>query len=303
MTVRWLEIGHVRVAALLDGEADLSDPIVEAFPDMPPEGVFASRSAMPRIYGADDHWHLFIRAWLVVHPEGVALVDTGVGGAGAPAASWFAHPGRLHDALRDANSSPDQIDTVVITHVHDDHLGGAVARDPGRAPAFANARYVIQRADLEWLRRRSGDAGGAGEGDTPDDEAEEARVITDALVRPLENAGSIEAIDGHRRLTDAIELRHAPGHTPGHQIVRIVSRNRRLLIAGDTFNHPAQIAHPDWPAGTDDAPPSAARARRSMLADVLSHPGTIVAPSHFDEPFGVIASGAGGLAEWRPTPT
>jgi glyoxylase-like metal-dependent hydrolase (beta-lactamase superfamily II) len=300
VTVRWLEIGHARVAALLDGEADLSDPIEASFPDMPLEGVLASRDAMPRIFGADNHWHLFVRAWLVVHPGGVVLVDTGVGDAFAPAASWFAHPGELHTALREAGSSPDQIDTVVITHVHDDHLGGAVSHTEGRRPAFANARYVIQRADLEWLRRLSS-VDGSRNGDPPDANAEEARIILDTLVRPLEDAGSVEAIDGHHRLSDAIELRHAPGHTPGHQIVRVVSRDRRLLIAGDTFNHPAQIAHPDWPSGTDDAAASAARARRSVLADALSHPGMIVSPSHFDEPFGVIASERGGLAEWRPT--
>ena len=294
MTIRWLEVGHVRVAALLDAEGDLSDSIVDEFPDMPTEQVLGSRDVTPAIYGEGDRWHLFVRAWLVVHPEGVLLVDTGVGGARAPAADWFAHTGRLRDTLQEAGSSPDQVDTVVITHVHDDHLGGVVTDTAPGTPAFGNARYVIQEADLEWLRRL--------ETEGTDGEDEYARVIRETLVRPLEDAGALDTAAGHRRLTDAIELRHAPGHTPGHQFVRISSRGRRLLITGDTFNHPAQVTHPDLPSATDDAPSIAARARRSVLAEVLSHPGTTVAPTHFDEPFGVITSGDGGLAMWKPMP-
>jgi glyoxylase-like metal-dependent hydrolase (beta-lactamase superfamily II) len=294
VTVPWLEIGHVRVAALLDSEADLSDPIVDWFPDMPPERALGSRDTMPGIYGAGDRWHMFVRGWLVVHPEGVLLVDTGVGGPRAPAASWFPQTGKLPEALREAGSSTDQVDTVVITHVHDDHLGGAVTDVAPRSPTFGNARYMIQETDLDWLRRV--------ENEGTDGEDEEARVFIESLVRPLEDAGALDSTAGHRRLTDAIELRHTPGHTPGHQIVRISSRGRRLLITGDVFNHPAQVARPDLPSGSDHFPSGAARARRSVLAEVLSHPGTMVAPSHFDEPFGVITSGTGGFAVWRPMP-
>jgi glyoxylase-like metal-dependent hydrolase (beta-lactamase superfamily II) len=107
-------------------------------------------------------------------------------------------------------------------------------------------------------------------------------------------------LEGDHEVAEGIALRPAPGHTPGHQIVRLRSRGARAIISGDTFNHPVQIPHPDRPSGTDVVPAQAAATRRAVLAEVLSHPGTIVAPTHLAEPFGYIRSGPGGLAAWRP---
>ena len=88
------------------------------------------------------------------HPAGLLLVDTGIGRSGAPGVEWFGVPGTLLDALRETGTPADAIDTVLLTHVHDDHIGGTVAFDDQQvpAPAFPNARYVLQAADREWQR-------------------------------------------------------------------------------------------------------------------------------------------------------
>jgi glyoxylase-like metal-dependent hydrolase (beta-lactamase superfamily II) len=288
MRASWTDVGNVRVAALLDGDADLREPITDHFPDVPSDDLLAERDAMPGVYGDRDTWHLFVRAWLLLHPGGVTLVDTGVGGASAPAAGWFPEPGRLHEALREAGASPDQIDHVVITHVHDDHIGGVVMGDDPPVPAFPRARYLIQRDDLDHQRALA-------------QEEDEDRVIWERLLQPLLDAGVVEVLDGDHVLSDLIELRHAPGHTPGHQVVRVRSAGARLLVAADTFNHPIQLARPDLPSGTDTHPGVAAATRRSTLAFLLSNPGTTVAPTHFDAPFGRVVSGRDGLTRWRRT--
>jgi glyoxylase-like metal-dependent hydrolase (beta-lactamase superfamily II) len=284
--VRWHDVGHLRVAALLDGEADLSTSISEAFPDLPPELLATYAARMPGIYGSDGAWHLFSRAWLVMHPGGVILVDTGLGGPGSPTASWFPEPGHLLDALREAGPTPDQVDTVVLTHLHDDHVSGAVTGDPP-VPTFPRARYLIQQADVDAQRQLAA-------------EDDEDRVIWERTLEPLFAAGVIDPLDGHRDLGDGIELRPAPGHTPGHQIVRLRSKNARLTIVADAFMHPAQLARPDLPAGTDMHPAWAAASRREILASLLSNPGTVIAPTHLDAPFGRVGSGPDGLAAWRP---
>ena len=287
MRVIWQDVGHIRVAALLDGEADIATPIAEAFADFPPGALDASRDRAPGLYGVDGAWHLFSRAWLIVHPGGTVLVDTGVGGGRAPAAEWFPEPGRLHDALAEAGTTADRIDTVVITHVHDDHLSGSVTDDDAPVPAFPRARYLIQRDDIEFQRDAAADS-------------DEDRVILERSLEPLLAAGVVETLDGHHRVGEGIELRHAPGHTPGHQIVRISSKGHRLTISSDAFLHPAQLAHPDWPAETDAHPFRAAATRRELIASLFSNPGTIVAPTHLDAPFGTVTAGSDGLAAWRP---
>jgi hypothetical protein len=71
-------------------------------------------------------------------------------------------------------------------------------------------------------------------------------------------------------------------------------------VSADTFNHPAQLSHPDWPSGPDASPVQAAVTRRAVIAEILAHPGTIVAPTHFTESFGQIQTGPDGLAGWVP---
>jgi glyoxylase-like metal-dependent hydrolase (beta-lactamase superfamily II) len=282
-----VQIGNIELLALIDGDQDLSEPITSSFADIPTDDLLAFKEREPALYGPDDVWHLWVRAWLIRHPAGMMLVDTGVGQAAAPAPAWFGAPGRLLDVLHETGTPPDAIDTVVLTHVHDDHIGGTVVfdHDGTPTPAFPNARYVLQHDDREWQRQLARE--------DPED-----RVMDTLLLQPLERAGVLDVVEGDHTLADGLDARHAPGHTPGHQVVRIRSRNARAIITADAFNHPIQIGHPDWPSSTDDVPARAAMSRRSLLAEVLSHPGTTIAPTHFPNSFGQIRSGADGLAAW-----
>ena len=285
-----LQVGRIEVLALIDGDQDLGSPIEAAYPDIPVERLMADRDLEPGIYGPDGSHRLRVRAWLVRHPAGVLLVDTGIGQSGAPGVEWFGAPGTLLDALRETGTPPDAIDTVVLTHVHDDHIGGTVVFDDQQvpAPAFPNARYVLQAADREWQR-------GLARLD------EEDRVIEAVHLRPLEDAGVLDLIEGDHRLADGLEAHLAPGHTPGHQVVRIRSGNRRAIISADAFNHRLQVSNPDWPSGSDDVPALAAVTRRALLAEALAHPGTTLAPTHFTASFGHIRSDADGSAAWVPS--
>lgn len=285
MTIATITIGHVEITALLDGISD-DLPIVDAFPDAPRHALLAERARFPGVYGENDTWRLHVRAWLVRHPEGELLMDTGVGATVAMA--WFPEPGRLHEGLAEAGTAAHHVDTVVLSHIHDDHVGGTVTTDG--EPAFPNARYVIQRADLETARA-NGTAADAGDEDAG---------VWETLLAPLESAGLFEVIDGDRTLTGSLELHHAPGHTPGHQVMRVASEGSRALLSADTWNHPAQLAHPDWTSAPDGEPARAAATRRSMLAWLLSHPGTVVVPTHLAEAFGHVTSGRDGLATWEP---
>jgi glyoxylase-like metal-dependent hydrolase (beta-lactamase superfamily II) len=185
--------------------------------------------------------------------------------------------------LSELGVTPGDIGTVALSHVHDDHVGGLLNADG--APAFPNARHVVQRADIEWLRALALDS-------------DEDRAVW-GLLAPLEDAGMLDPIEGDRRLADGLELHHLPGHTPGHQILRVVAGVERLTISADTWNHPAQLAHPEWPSGPDDDHARAAEARRALQRELADHPETIVAATHLAEPF-VTIDERGAVPVWRP---
>lgn len=220
-------VDDIEVVSILDGAEDLTDPIEENYPSVPAEAWPDVRSTHPEVVLAAGTWRLYVRCTLIRLPGRTILVDTGVGHLVAPA--WFGATGKLADGLGAAGVQREGVDTVVITHVHDDHIGGTVTG--AGAPAFPNARFVLQRADLEWQRSFA-------------QVDEEDRVIYDTLLRPLEDAGMIHVVDGDAELGPNVRLRHAPGHTPGHQMVAVAGRESGLLVSGDLFNHPMQVAHP-----------------------------------------------------------
>jgi glyoxylase-like metal-dependent hydrolase (beta-lactamase superfamily II) len=275
-------IGGCEVSAIVD--ADLPDlPMSEAFPDIPARELETGRSAYAGVYTEDDRWRLRVRAWVVRHPGGSLLLDTGLGGPASPTQGWAQQPGVLRSELDGLGVGVGDIDTVAISHVHDDHIGGLLADDG--SPLCPNARYVIQRADVDWLRT----------GAAHDDEA----AAVWALLAALERAGLVDAIDGDHRVADGVELRHLPGHTPGHQVLLLASRDERIALSADTWNHPVQLANPDWPSGSDDDHAAAAASRRSLLADLAAHPGMLVAPTHFAESFGELRPTADAWS-WVP---
>jgi glyoxylase-like metal-dependent hydrolase (beta-lactamase superfamily II) len=280
-----LRIGVVEVTALLDGDAELG-PIVEAYPDIPAGPLLEWKTHAPGMYGAGDTWRLRVRTWLVRHPGGLLLLDTGLGATSVTRA-WFPRPGMLLDALAAEGVTSSDVDTVVISHVHDDHIGGLVTTDGD--PVFTNARHVLQSAELRTARADAA-------------ESEEDAEIWNVLLRPVEEAGSLVEIEGDERLSDELELHHLPGHTPGHQVLRIASAGDRAILCADTWNHPAQFPNPDWPSGPDRDHEGAAAARRALLAELFSHPETVLAPTHLPEAFGQVVNGKDGSATWRPLP-
>jgi glyoxylase-like metal-dependent hydrolase (beta-lactamase superfamily II) len=198
--------------------------------------------------------------------------------------AWCPTVGAVRTTLAEVDAAPDQIDTVVISHSHHDHIGGVLVADG--APAFPHARYVIQRADHEWERDAARD------GDNP---------TWSTLLEPLASAGVLDVIDGDHPLTGSIELHHAPGHTPGHQVVRVSSGGARALLSADTWNHPAQLTHPGWWSGSDDDHERAEATRRDLLTELMHEPETILAPTHFAEAFGRVRHGPDGSAVWEPS--
>ncbi len=264
-------VGEYEVTAILDGREGLDEAFATSFPE-------AGRSddwipwhrRHPELVTGDGRWRLHVWCALIRGGDRAVLVDTGLGPVISPAHDWWlGGEGRLLGRLADLGVAGGTVDTVVVTHVHDDHLGGALAARG--VPAFPNARHLLNRTDRDWV-------------DYVAATDEDARAVRDGIIAPLEGAGLVDLVTGDEEIMDGVRLRRVPGHTPGHQVVEVRSGNEVLVIAGDVFNHPAQIAWPDWSSGTDHDAQRAAASRLELLRDLRD--GRRFAPAHFAEPFG-----------------
>jgi glyoxylase-like metal-dependent hydrolase (beta-lactamase superfamily II) len=275
-------IGDVEIVALCDG-VTTAGPLTESFPGASDEAWAETRERYPDVADGDN-WRLHVHAFLVRSGGRTILVDTGVGPEPAPAFVWSGIRGALDEELRTAGVGVDDVDTVVITHVHDDHLGWNVAEGTSD-PLFPNAQYLVHRADWEWMR---------------DADNEEDRAIFSAVLAPLERTGLIDLTDGPVELTRDVLVQHAPGHTPGHQVVWIDSRDRRAVIAGDFANNPVMLLQPGVNGDTDNDPETAAATRR-WLIERIDREARLVFSSHFPDPIGRLVPD-GGRHLWEPDP-
>ncbi|MGH3714445.1 MAG: MBL fold metallo-hydrolase [Micromonosporaceae bacterium] len=249
-------VGAATVRALTDARGEFFLPAREAFPDAPETAWRGARELDPAAF-AGEQWRLPFRCFLVAAGSTTILVDAGIGPVAAPAASWAPVPGVLPEELAAAGVAPGDIDIVVLTHIHTDHIGWAV--DYGtRRPYFPNARYLLHQADLD--------------GAPPERLAQ--------LLDPLRAAGQLQLVDGSLSLAAGVRVQHAPGHTPGHQVVLVEAAGETMAISGDAFVHAIQVADPSVAYAIEDDPATAHASRLALLrqADVL-------ATAHLTEPF------------------
>ncbi len=210
---------------------------------------------------------LTIGCFAVRAPGMTVVVDTGIGPAGAP--GFGIGPGRLPDALKEAGIAPEDVDAVLITHLHIDHVGWNARLENGVAiPTFPRARYYFGRRDYEFF--------------TAADQIEGSAFLKVQAV-PLVEQGRAELYDAETRLGGTITLIATPGHTPGHATVGIASGDEHGFILGDVAHHPAQVGNPGIRAGFDADGEEAQRSREALW-ERLTSLGAKVAAGHFPPP-------------------
>jgi glyoxylase-like metal-dependent hydrolase (beta-lactamase superfamily II) len=250
-----VRVSAYAVIPLEDAEGPFFEPRTDAFPDAPAE-LWAEADRRDPGAMRDGGWWLRFRCFALRPADGpVILVDTGIGPATAPARAWAPVPGRLPSALAEAGIAVEDVETVVLTHLHTDHIGWSIGEDG--EPFFPNARYVLQRADLDWANP----------------------ATVDWLRPPLGDRLSL--VDGDSVLRPGVQLIHTPGHTPGHQCVLVDTGDEPFLVTGDLLVHMLQLIDPAQ-RYTHEVDPDAARASRTGLLARLGR-GTLATP-HLGEP-------------------
>jgi glyoxylase-like metal-dependent hydrolase (beta-lactamase superfamily II) len=258
------------VIALVDATGPFFEPPDDAFAGATADDWAAARRIDPDAFGADGSWQLAFRCFALRRDDGrTTLVDAGVGPSGSPAAAWAPVPGDLPTVLASAGIGVDDVDTVVLTHLHADHVGWVVGAD-GR-PTFPRATYLVQEVELAHVRAA---------GSPP---------VWEHAVQPLVDSGQLDVARGRTRLSagpagDTVTLVPTPGHTVGHQSVVVASGDRRILVTGDALVHAVQLVNPDVAYRFESDTGQAAVTRRELLA----RDGTgvaVVASAHLGRPF------------------
>ncbi len=176
------------------------------------------------------------------------VVDPGFGAA-APAPST----GGFMDALNQAGYQAEDVDIVLISHCHPDHIGN-VASDG--VATFANAEIVIGRTEFEFWKR----------GDSISEMRQPTLALFRKVLLPLED--QLRLIEPGDQVVDGLSAVDAFGHSAGHLVFRFSSGGRELVLLNDTTPHyVASFAHPEWHFSMDDDPVKAAETRRRILDD------------------------------------
>ena len=240
-------LGKFEVTTIFDGAVQLDGPHPIFGQNMTVEEVAAYAEANNL---SGSRMEIGFTPIIVNTGSELVLFDTGNGAARRPAR------GNLLSALQTAGYTPDQIDVVVVTHMHPDHIGGLM--EDG-SPAFPNARYVTGQAEYDFW--------------SPKEVAEGklARVgkLVQANVVPVAEKMSFLGDGGS--VASGITAVGAFGHTPGHMAYHIESDGKRLLLFADACNHyVVSMEKPDWHVRFDMDKEAAAATRRKLLGMVAA---------------------------------
>lgn len=221
--------------------------------------------------------YAFLQSWLLEVDGKKIIIDTGAGNDKVrPGIPLFG--GLSTDFIRrlsEAGFPPEEIDLVICTHLHIDHVGWNTALQDDRwQPTFPNARYLFSEKDLEYWdpanRSRFPDKVG---------EAVNEGFFEDS-VRPIVEAGRVDVVSGRHEVLPGLVLEPAPGHTPGHIVVRVESDGEHGMFVGDILHHPIQVYCPTWNSIFCEDGEQARATRKRVLSDAADT-NALMFPAHF----------------------
>jgi glyoxylase-like metal-dependent hydrolase (beta-lactamase superfamily II) len=252
-----VKVGEIEVTPLYDGTMQL--PARMFFPTTSPEEWEPHRAFL----SDDGTITCDVGGFLLRLGERLVLVDAGIGHpAPTPAFGMMLHE------LVEAGHAPGDVTDVVFTHLHFDHIGWAT--DAGRV-VFPNATYRCHAADWDFFF------------DPAVPEIQNGKAMGAAL-SPAERLDParerFEMWDGDGTLLPGLDVRAAPGHTPGSTVLVLSSGDARAVLLGDVVHCPVELLETDWDV-VGDVDPAAARRAREVWARELEGDGTPAAAAHF----------------------
>ena len=274
-----VKVGALEVTALFDGAGAFQTDWLKGKPEEL-EKIGDALKVDPHFLDGNEN------AFLVNTGTKLILVDAGAG-------SWFGEGafGRMGKSLREAGYLPSQVDLVLVTHLHSDHVGGLTSK--GGERLFPNATVYVAKSESDfWLSKENAARAPA-----------EAKPFFDAaraISAPYVKAGRWHTFEATDKIADGLTIVPLSGHTPGHSGFQFESAGQKIFFWGDTVhNLDAQLPFPEVTAVFDlDA--EAAAASRAKELDAIAGTGLLIAGPHNTFPGLGRVSRVKGTYRWAP---
>lgn len=246
--------------------------------NIPPETIDAARAALdPAFFDENGRLIQSVHTYVLKSPGRVILIDTGVGnqkprGGGIPAFDMLQTP--FLDRLAAIGVQPEDVDLVLCTHMHVDHLGWDARLEGSEwVPTFPRARYLFVRHEFEaFIQGAESDPTGGN-----------AQVRADSI-DPLVAAGLVDLVPADYQLDASIRLEPSHGHSPGHVNVVVEAGGAKAVFIGDVMHNPIQVLVPEAESPLN-GPPAATQARKDVIRRYAGA-DAIIFGAHFSYPCG-----------------
>jgi len=217
------------------------------------------------------NWVLSLNVLVFQTPQGVVLVDSGMGVGVTPTT------GRLKRGLEVLGIAPDQVKAVVLSHAHPDHIGGILT--PQGQAAFPKARIYLAGPEFEFWNADQPDLSTT---TLPDAIKKNGVEVAHKAFQAV--GDDLQKVEGDEEFWPGFRFVAAPGHTPGHRGVHIRSGQEELLYLGDSVHvHAAQFLHPDWTMAADTDRRQAVASRVRLLERAVAR-RLLIAGAHLPFP-------------------
>ncbi len=275
-----IQLGQFEITALYDGAIELDAKLLKNASAADLERLLS------RMFVGNPKMQTAVNAYLINTGSHLVLVDTGAAKLFGPSLGF------VLQNMKAAGYEPTQVDTVIITHLHGDHMGGL--NDASGQPFFPKAKILVSQTESDfWLSQKAADA-------APTERQPHFKMARD-IAAPYLASGQWQTFKEGSVLVPGIQAVKANGHTPGHTAYAVESEGQKLLIWGDlVHSHAVQFARPGVSIEFDIDQKQAVATRRSIMK-AMAASKSLVAGMHLPFPgIGHVRADGKGSYSWVP---
>ena len=263
------QVGNIKITRVVEMQVTGGSRFI--LPQAIPETILPMQWLQPHFADEQGKLIMSIHALVIETADRKMIVDTCIGNdKKRNIANWSNLQLPFLEDLQKAGYDRFEIDTVMCTHLHVDHVGwNTMLVDGEWIPTFPNAEYLMGKKEYEYWHNTEPDQLNDG--------------LLEDSVKPVFDAGLVKLVPMDFEVCEGIYLEATPGHTPGHVSIHIESQDQHALITGDSIHHPCQIEKVQWSSSADYDQVASKQTRESLLAK-YGDSNVLIIGTHFATP-------------------